>query len=95
MQVSGVVQCQAGVVLEHLGDYLAEQGFTVPLDLGAKGRYVSEREKESGSQDRSSVDGLEHCNVAVVKSVAMSRPMLVVFGCFDMARFTGRFLGWR
>lgn len=35
--VSGVVQCDAGVVLEELGAYLADRGHTVPLDLGAKG----------------------------------------------------------
>lgn len=29
--------CQAGCVLEKLNEYLEEQGFIMPLDLGAKG----------------------------------------------------------
>lgn len=29
--------CQAGCVLERLNEYLEEQGFIMPLDLGAKG----------------------------------------------------------
>jgi len=29
--------CQAGCVLENLNEYLEEQGFIMPLDLGAKG----------------------------------------------------------
>lgn len=29
--------CQAGCVLEQLNEYLEEQGFIMPLDLGAKG----------------------------------------------------------
>ncbi len=34
---AGVVTCGAGTVLESLDDYLKDRGFTVPLDLGAKG----------------------------------------------------------
>ena len=34
---SGVVVCQAGVVLEQLDTELAKHGLMVPLDLGAKG----------------------------------------------------------
>lgn len=37
--VSGIVVCQAGVILSNLDSYLMERGHTVPLDLGAKGRY--------------------------------------------------------
>lgn len=29
--------CQAGCVLETLDNFLAEKGFVMPLDLGAKG----------------------------------------------------------
>ncbi len=36
-QVSGILVCDAGCVLEALDNYLAERGFGVPLDLGAKG----------------------------------------------------------
>ena len=36
-QVSGILVCDAGCVLESLDNYLAERGFGVPLDLGAKG----------------------------------------------------------
>ncbi|KAI8149362.1 hypothetical protein BJV82DRAFT_708252 [Fennellomyces sp. T-0311] len=35
--VSGVAVVDAGVVLENLDNYLAPLGYTVPLDLGAKG----------------------------------------------------------
>ncbi|NXJ70793.1 D2HDH protein, partial [Rostratula benghalensis] len=36
-KVSGILVCQAGCVLEKLNEYLEEQGFVMPLDLGAKG----------------------------------------------------------
>lgn len=36
-EVSGVAVVDAGVVLEALDNYLAPLGYTVPLDLGAKG----------------------------------------------------------
>lgn len=36
-EFSGVLVCQAGCVLEVLDNYLAERGFMMPLDLGAKG----------------------------------------------------------
>ena len=32
--------CQSGVVLEQLDNYLEDYGLMVPLDLGAKGRYI-------------------------------------------------------
>lgn len=35
--VSGVAVVDAGVVLEALDQYLEPKGYTVPLDLGAKG----------------------------------------------------------
>ncbi|KAN0043328.1 hypothetical protein ACTA71_010976 [Dictyostelium dimigraforme] len=35
--VTGVVVCQAGTVLETIESYLSPMGYTVPLDLGAKG----------------------------------------------------------
>ena len=37
LQILGVLTCQAGCVLEQLDNYVAEQGHTMPLDLGAKG----------------------------------------------------------
>ncbi|CAM9571573.1 unnamed protein product [Phaeothamnion confervicola] len=36
-EASGVLVCQAGCVLEALDTWLAERGFMMPLDLGAKG----------------------------------------------------------
>jgi FAD/FMN-containing dehydrogenase len=36
LQVSGVVQCQAGCTLQEVDDFVHERGFMVPLDLGAK-----------------------------------------------------------
>lgn len=38
--VSGALVCDAGCILEVLDNYLAERGYIMPLDLGAKGRYV-------------------------------------------------------
>uniref|UniRef100_A0A8B9US03 D-2-hydroxyglutarate dehydrogenase, mitochondrial n=1 Tax=Anas zonorhyncha TaxID=75864 RepID=A0A8B9US03_9AVES len=35
--VSGILVCQAGCILERLNEYLEQQGFIMPLDLGAKG----------------------------------------------------------
>ncbi|XP_004620729.2 D-2-hydroxyglutarate dehydrogenase, mitochondrial isoform X2 [Sorex araneus] len=35
--VSGILVCQAGCVLEELSSYVEERGFIMPLDLGAKG----------------------------------------------------------
>ncbi|XP_071042198.1 D-2-hydroxyglutarate dehydrogenase, mitochondrial isoform X1 [Parasteatoda tepidariorum] len=34
---AGVLQCQAGCVLENLENFVNEKGYTVPVDLGAKG----------------------------------------------------------
>jgi FAD/FMN-containing dehydrogenase len=34
---SGILHCQAGVVLEHLQNYAQERKYRLPLDLGAKG----------------------------------------------------------
>lgn len=36
-EYSGIVTCEAGVILENLNAYLEERGFVMPLDLGAKG----------------------------------------------------------
>ncbi|KAJ2478424.1 D-lactate ferricytochrome c oxidoreductase [Coemansia sp. RSA 2131] len=36
-EVSGVLVCDAGCVLEELDNYVAERGHIMPLDLGAKG----------------------------------------------------------
>lgn len=35
--ITGALVCQAGCILESLNQYLGEQGYTMPLDLGAKG----------------------------------------------------------
>mmetsp|Transcript_9475 Transcript_9475/g.14210 ORF Transcript_9475/g.14210 Transcript_9475/m.14210 type:complete len:509 (+) Transcript_9475:32-1558(+) len=35
--VLGVVVCEAGCILENVDQYLRDQGFIMPLDLGAKG----------------------------------------------------------
>jgi len=36
-EISGVLTCEAGCVLETLNQYLAEKSYEMPLDLGAKG----------------------------------------------------------
>ena len=36
-QVSGALVCEAGCILEQLDNHVGGQGFTMPLDLGAKG----------------------------------------------------------
>ena len=36
-EVSSVLSCQSGCILENLNNYLAKFGYEVPLDLGAKG----------------------------------------------------------
>eukprot|EP00124_Ichthyophonus_hoferi_P002563 Ihof_evm2s179 gene=Ihof_evmTU2s179 len=35
--VSGILTCEAGCILEWLNDQMADKGFMMPLDLGAKG----------------------------------------------------------
>ncbi|GAV53102.1 hypothetical protein ZYGR_0AI03840 [Zygosaccharomyces rouxii] len=35
--VSGILKCDAGVILENADQFLAEHGYIFPLDLGAKG----------------------------------------------------------
>ncbi|OBA20051.1 hypothetical protein METBIDRAFT_212020 [Metschnikowia bicuspidata var. bicuspidata NRRL YB-4993] len=35
--VSGILKCDAGVILENADNFLAENGYIFPLDLGAKG----------------------------------------------------------
>lgn len=37
VDLSGILTCQAGCVLENLSLYLEERDFIMPLDLGAKG----------------------------------------------------------
>eukprot|EP01041_Mallomonas_annulata_P000318 gene318-577_t len=36
-EFSGIVQCEAGCILEELNTYVSNKNFIVPLDLGAKG----------------------------------------------------------
>lgn len=36
-EVSGILVCEAGCVLENLDNYVAKHGYMMPLDLGAKG----------------------------------------------------------
>ena len=36
-ETSGILTCEAGCVLEALQEYVWARGFTMPLDLGAKG----------------------------------------------------------
>ena len=40
--ISSVVTAEAGCILQSLDDFLQRQGHCVPLDLGAKGRYLAE-----------------------------------------------------
>lgn len=36
-EVNGILVCEAGCILENLDHYLAEKGYMMPLDFGAKG----------------------------------------------------------
>ncbi|SCU92549.1 LAMI_0E10990g1_1 [Lachancea mirantina] len=36
-EVSGILKCDAGVILENADNFLADHGYIFPLDLGAKG----------------------------------------------------------
>jgi D-2-hydroxyglutarate dehydrogenase len=36
-EVSGILVCEAGCILENLDTFVGTKGFTMPLDLGAKG----------------------------------------------------------
>jgi len=35
--VAGILTCQSGCILQQLDDDISEDGFIMPLDLGAKG----------------------------------------------------------
>lgn len=35
--ISGILECEAGCILESLDEYLSKRGYIMPLDLGAKG----------------------------------------------------------
>lgn len=37
MSNAGALVCQSGCVLEELDNFVLDKGFTVPIDLGAKG----------------------------------------------------------
>jgi len=39
-ETAGVLVCQSGCILEALDNMLAERDLMMPLDLGAKGRWV-------------------------------------------------------
>lgn len=39
-EVSGILTCEAGCILQKIDEFLETRGFMMPLDLGAKGRYV-------------------------------------------------------
>ena len=73
--------CDAGCILEVLDNYLAEQGYIMPLDLGAKGRYAPRKKHRPRS---SAVCAVQHATVTypvvffsvlVVTLEAMSPPM--------------------
>eukprot|EP00871_Galdieria_phlegrea_P006011 jgi/Galph1/898/GphlegSOOS_G5687.1 len=36
-EISGILTCEAGVVLENVSNFVSAKGYTFPLDLGAKG----------------------------------------------------------
>ena len=38
--MSGIIVAEAGCILENLSNYLAPHSHIIPLDLGAKGRWV-------------------------------------------------------
>ena len=41
---AGILVADAGCILESLSEYLAPHNHIMPLDLGAKGRYVNNLE---------------------------------------------------
>lgn len=73
---------EAGCILENLDNYLAAQGFMMPLDLGAKGRCGTV-----------SSEGFSSSNVviAAVKSAEMFQRMPEACAWFVTARYTGTF----
>lgn len=43
---SGVVVCESGIILDTLEKHVEKFGYTIPLDLGAKGRYTKTEKEE-------------------------------------------------
>eukprot|EP01133_Synstelium_polycarpum_P008017 gene8017-9418_t len=68
--VTGVVTCQAGCVLESIESYLHPLGFTVPLDLGAKGScFIGGNASTNAGGIRLLRYGSMHSNVLGVEAV--------------------------
>lgn len=78
--------CDAGCVLEVLDNWLAEKGYMMPLDLGAKGRYVI--------RFTFHVSMAKHLFLVVIL-VETLLPTLVVSVCYVMAHFMVLCLVWR
>ena len=67
MLLQGVVVAESGCVLEALDDYVKEQGYSVPLDLGAKGSC------QIGGNISTHAGALPHCCRASLRSQVLLR----------------------
>lgn len=92
---SGHLICQAGCVLENLQNHVWERGYTMPLDLGAKGscQIVRTPSKAAGVATPS-VSSLAGAS-AVGGRVATWLPTPAGSATCVTARCTVRCLGWR
>ena len=55
--VGGSITCEAGAVLQTMQEYVEERGYTMPLDLGAKGSC------QIGGNVATNAGGLSHGRV--------------------------------
>ena len=83
---SGVVQTQAGVILEKLDAQLGEHGLMAPLDLGAKGScHIGGNVATNAGGLRLLRYGSLHANVLGLE---------VVLPTLDVSKVFRAFLGW-
>lgn len=75
--------------MEVLDNYLAERGYIMPLDLGAKGRYDTGPNFHDINNMSTFILGLTHSRLLIVVILeAMLRPTQEAFDFSDTDHFT-------
>ena len=70
----GILQCQAGCILENLESYVNEKGYTVPVDLGAKGScHIGGNVSTNAGGLRFVKYGSLHGNILGLKTVSLCK----------------------
>ena len=75
-QVSGALVCEAGCILEQLDAHVGGHGFTMPLDLGAKGSCHIGGNLATNAGARLCLSGVHQCQHQRVGSRRCRQPAL-------------------